>query len=341
MTIKPGFFKTAIVVIALALCLQMRAEDWNYYLPKVQGFFQTRFEQNLEHGEGRFQVRRARLNATGDVMPSLGYRLQIDLCDRGKMKILDIYAIYRPVKGLELMAGQMRMPMGHSATASPRDYLFANRDFVGKQMTNFRSVGVKGSYTILPGLRVDAGFFNATSMTDHDVWQKKWAYAGRAIFKRSGFNLEGGFESTAPYGHRFNTVDAYASWRNSNLMLEAEYARKTYCSSALSASDGVMGAVDYGFDLRPTKSFGRRLSFQARYDYLGNHSDGSEDGYGGALDITDARRQRLTVGSTFALTHGRATTKLRLNWEQYFYPRSYTVPQGEGSRLVAELVFIF
>lgn len=316
-------------------------ENWKYYLPRVEGFFQGRFEQGLEHDEGRFQVRRARLNAVGDIMPSMGYRVQIDLCDRGKITILDVYAVCRPVRGLDLMAGQMLMPMGRSANTAPKNYLFANRDFIGKQMTNFRSVGIKGCYNLVPGLRLDAGFFNATSIADHRVWQKKWAYAARVSFSRGGLALEGGFESTAPYGHRFNTMGAYASWRNSNLLFEAEYARKAYCSSATPACNGVMGAADYGLDLRPTKSFGRRISFQARYDYLGNHSDGSMVADLPALEITDVRRQRVTLGTTFALTHGRATAKMRLNWEQYFYPRSYTVPPGAGSRLIAELVLIF
>lgn len=80
-------------------------ELWKY-VPTFSGTFRTFYRLSTANGDNRFEVANARLVAGGYVMPKLDYRIQVDFCDNGKIKILDAYARVKPTSDLALMAGR-------------------------------------------------------------------------------------------------------------------------------------------------------------------------------------------------------------------------------------------
>ena len=80
------------------------------YLPEIHGTIRTKFEYQTEMAASRFEVRNARISITGNVLPIVAYKAEIDLSDEGQIKMLDAYARLFPVKDLTVTAGQMRVP---------------------------------------------------------------------------------------------------------------------------------------------------------------------------------------------------------------------------------------
>lgn len=57
--------------------------------PKIGGTIRSKYEYQTEEGEGRFEVRTARVSVSGNVTKEVSYKAEIDLCDEGKIKMLD------------------------------------------------------------------------------------------------------------------------------------------------------------------------------------------------------------------------------------------------------------
>ena len=86
------------------------------YLPEIHGTIRGKYEYQTTMGAGRFEVRNARVSVTGNVLPIVAYKAEIDLSDEGSIKMLDAYARLFPAKGLTVTAGQMRVPFYHRRT---------------------------------------------------------------------------------------------------------------------------------------------------------------------------------------------------------------------------------
>ena len=80
------------------------------YLPEVHGTIRAKYEYQTTMGAGRFEVRNARVSVTGNVLPSVAYKAEIDLSDEGQIKMLDAYARLFPTKGLTVTAGPLAAP---------------------------------------------------------------------------------------------------------------------------------------------------------------------------------------------------------------------------------------
>ena len=98
--------KTFLVVASLVLAHGMvkaqsekSADEQVDRTPKIGGTIRSKYEYQTEEGEGRFEVRTARINVTGKVTPEVSYKAEIDLCDEGKIKMLDAYTRLKPVGG--------------------------------------------------------------------------------------------------------------------------------------------------------------------------------------------------------------------------------------------------
>ncbi len=84
-------FITATALSAAALGAS--AADNMPAMPQIHGVLRTRLEMTTtDPVEYRFQVRYARLSLGGDIGPSVKYFVQTDLCDQGKIKILDVWS---------------------------------------------------------------------------------------------------------------------------------------------------------------------------------------------------------------------------------------------------------
>lgn len=68
------------------------------YLPEIHGTIRGKYEYQTTMGAGRFEVRNARVSVTGNVLPIVAYKAEIDLSDEGSIKMLDAYARLFPAK---------------------------------------------------------------------------------------------------------------------------------------------------------------------------------------------------------------------------------------------------
>lgn len=335
-----NFTGKILLVAAMALpALASLAEDSINYVPEIHGALRTRWEMDLDDESSRFQVRNARVTLAGRVSPAIDYFIQTDLCDRGKMKILDAWGRLEFMPGLRLQAGQFRMPFGVDPFRGPANYIFASRSVIGKQVCNVRAVGAKLMYSFAEvPLTLEAGAFNPTSIADHDVWVKTMSYAGKIALKAGDFAFSTGVQTIVPDSVRINLLGAGITWKRGGWTAEAEYMNKHYTHSAHSACHAYNFFVDYGMPVKA--GIFNRASVQGRFDGMTAHSNGTRNGEG-CLTTTDPARNRITVGGTLTHTYKALHADVRLNYEKFFYHHDVKPTPGNGDRLVAELVVRF
>lgn len=328
----------ASLLFSSSIC---QAEDDKVdYMPVVHGTVRPRFEMLTESGEARFQVRNARLSLSGNIAPTIDYFFNTDFCDRGSIKILDVWARIHVTRQFAVQAGQFRMPFGVEPFRGPHTYIFANRSFIGKQVDNVRAVGVKLAYSFpsIP-LTVEGGVFNPTPIGNHETWNKDMAYAAKIAYRVSNVTFTTGVKSIIPDGVRTNLIDGCIGWKAGRWQLEGEYMNKHYTNSAHKGSHAYCMYADYSMPVKA--GIFNKLSFQGRFDGMTDHSDARRDADGN-LTTNDPVRNRVTVGSTISCVRSKnAFLDLRVNYENYFYHHDAVIAQGEDDKVVVELVLRF
>lgn len=338
---------SAITLAAACLCTCAADNDGEIkipekYIPTVHGTFRAFYEHSTATGQSRFMVRNARLSAAGKVLPMADYFFQVDLCDRGKIKILDAYIGLIPLDGLKIMAGQCRVPFSVGASRIPAQYHFANRATMCKLYGNLRSAGVKIGYR-LPHtpLYIEAGAFNGTDMTDHTPWNSHLTYSAKANYTLGcGLVPQICFMSRLPGadGVRINQADASLTFQHGNWFAEAEYCYRHYTGNSHTPSHGYNIMVDYGFPIRTRLA--NRLSFQGRFYGITDAASGLRDASGQLATLYWAHR-RATAGITASYIAQPVHCDFRLNYEQYFYSHPHKVSPSDNNRLVAALILYF
>ncbi len=311
------------------------------YMPDIHGTIRAKYEYQTDMAASRFEVRNARISATGNVLPIVSYKAEIDLSDEGSIKMLDAYARLSLPQWPSITAGQMRVPFTIDAHRSPHQQYFANRSFIAKQVGNVRDVGITLGYRVpvsLP-LILEAGLYNGSGLTNQKEWHTEVNYSAKAqLFLSRGFNLTLSIQSIRPESVSMHSYDAGFYYEFSRFHLEAEYLYKTYAHNAYKDVQAVNAFINYDLPLRRTF---QKISFLLRYDMMTSQSDAETyDSDTGHLATTDYRRQRLTGGLTFSLSKA-FRTDLRLNYEKYFYPSTSTPKESEQDKIVLELMVRF
>ena len=313
------------------------------YVPEIHGVFRGRWEIETADGYSHFQVRNARVNISGKVAPILSYMVNTDLCDRGKIMILDAYATVKPISGLDVQIGQYRMPFGIESFRGPGGYYFNNRSYIGKHVNNYRAVGASVGYTLPTApLTFEGGAFNPTVIDDHTGWVKKYAYAGRAMCKPSGWIIAAGFESIIPADTRINLASATLGWESGNFYAEGEYMARCYSNHTHKTTHAYNIFANYGLPLK--KGLFNELSFQIRFDGMTDLASGTvyTSDTKGELATTASGRKRLTLGSTLDYKYKRLRAAVRLNYEKCWFDDKAVLPsRGSGDVVSAELIVKF
>ena len=349
--------KSALIMLIALLPLAVNAQEQPYsnedgkivdkealeikdYMPEIHGTIRSKYEYQTTMGAGRFEVRNARVSFTGNVLPTVAYKAEIDLSDEGQIKMLDAYTRLFPTKGLTLTAGQMRVPFTIDAHRSPHQQYFPNRSFIAKQVGNVRDVGFTVGYTFdtdMP-ITVEGGLFNGSGLTDQKKWHKEVNYSAKAQFLfTKGLNLTLSVQSITPEEVRMQSYDIGAYYEFNRFHIEGEYLYKLYSDDAFGDVQAVNTFINYDLPLR--KVF-NKMSFLVRYDMMTDQSDAKATNEAGELIITDYKRQRLTSGITFSLSKA-FRTDLRLNYEKYFYAKNSIAKESEQDKIVLELMVRF
>ena len=286
----------------------------------IGGTIRSKYEYQTEEGEGRFEVRTARINVAGNITPQVSYKAEIDLCDEGKIKMLDAYTRIKPWKTLQFTIGQERVPFTIDAHRSPHQQYFANRSFIAKQVGNVRDVGAEIGYTWNVGfpIVVNAGIFNGSGLTNQkDYWTKGINYSAKAQFLFPNVNLVLSTQKIKPSDVTVTMYDGGITFHKGGFIAEAEYLYKSII---------------------------RKVSPLARYDFMSDHSDGTRYGGSdtelGALKINDYKRHRVTGGVTLSLAKP-FISDIRINYEKYFYRKGGIAKTSEKDKIVVEFMTKF
>ena len=339
-----------LVLFAIFAVVPMSAQDDGDKVdrtPKIHGTIRGKYEYQTEEGEGRFQVRNARVSIEGNVTKVVSYKAEIDLSDEGQIKMLDAYTRLKPVRGLDFTIGQMRVPFTIDAHRSPHLQYFANRSFIAKQVGNVRDVGATLGYSFNVGfpIKLEAGMFNGSGLTDQkDFWTNNINFSAKAqFFLPRGFNITLSTQKIKPDNVGIMMYDAGAYYHAHGWHVEAEYLYKHYSDNAFDAVHSVDAFVSYDIPLR--KCFFKKISPLVRYDYMSDHSDGmryvdGEEDTSGSLVVNDYQRSRLTGGVTLSLDLP-FISDIRLNYEKYFYREGAIAKPSERDKIVVEFMTRF
>lgn len=340
-----------LILPLLALCvglpLHAQEEDKVDLTPKVHGTIRGKYEYQTEGGDGRFQVRNARVSLEGKVAKAVEYKAEIDLSDEGQIKMLDAYTKIKPVRGFDFTIGQMRVPFTIDAHRSPHQQYFANRSFIAKQVGNVRDVGATLGYSFNVGIPIilQAGMFNGSGLTNQkDFWTNNINFSAKAqFFIPRGFNITLSTQKIRPDHISVMMYDAGAYYHAHGWHIEAEYLFKHYEDNAFKNVHAFDAFVNYDIPLR--KCFFTKISPLLRYDYMSDHSDGmryldGEENTEGSLMINDYQRSRITGGLTFSIAKP-FISDIRLNYEKYFYRSGAVAKPSERDKIVIEVMTRF
>ena len=315
---------------------------------QVHGTVRGKFEYQPEIGKGRFEVRNARFSLSGDLLPAVAYKAEIDLSDEGSIKMLDAYVRLGMLRRrLSFTIGQMRVPFTIDAHRSPHEQYFANRSFIAKQVGNVRDVGAALGYTFNVGFPIvlEAGLFNGSGLTNQkDFWTKNVNFSAKAqLLMPHGFNLTLSTQKIKPDNTDVMMYDAGAYWHQNGWHVEAEYLYKHYADNAFKAVHAFDSFVSY--DIKVKKGLVKYVTPLVRYDYMSDHSDGTRylDGKAnpeGKLIVNDYQRSRLTSGVTLSLKKP-FVSDIRLNYEKYFYRDGGIAHRSERDKIVVEFMTRF
>ncbi|MDY6205156.1 MAG: porin [Prevotella sp.] len=322
-------------------------DDKHSTTPRIEGTIRAKYEYQTEEGEGRFEVRNARVSVTGNVNPVVSYKAEIDLSDEGRIRMLDAYGRMQPWSTLRFTIGQMRVPFTIDAHRSPHLQYFANRSFIAKQVANVRDVGFTAGYTYHVGFPIvfEGGFFNGSGLTNQkDFWSKQINFSAKLqAFLPQGFYLTLSSMKTKPADVTVMHWDVGTYFHRKGLHLEAEYLLKHYGGGAFSDVHTVNTFASYDIPLRRT--IFSKISPLVRYDFMTDHSDGKryvdlkEDATGNLI-VNDYQRHRVTGGVTLS-TSLPFVADIRINYEKYFYRSGAVVKPSEKDKIVVELMTRF
>lgn len=313
----------------------------------IHGTIRSKYEYQTEENEGRFEVRNARISVDGKLSPVINYKAEIDLCDEGKIKMLDAYTRLKPLQGLQLTLGQMRVPFTIDAHRSPHQQYFANRSFIAKQVGNVRDVGFAVGYTLQTAFPIvlEAGLFNGSGLTNQkDFWTHSVNFSAKAqLLLPRGFGLVLSTQKIKSDNVNVMMYDAGLYWHAHGWHVEAEYLYKHYAHDAFRPVHAFNSFVSY--DIPMGKSLIRYVTPLLRYDYMSDHSDGKrylegKENPAGSLIVNDYQRSRLTGGVTLSLMK-TFVSDIRLNYEKYFYRDGGVPHTSEKDKIVVELVTRF
>jgi hypothetical protein len=312
------------------------------------GTVRAKFEYQPTEGNARFSVRTARFGIGGSLWSNFLYKMEIDLSDEGRMKMVDAYVGAKLYKGLSFNIGFMRVPFTIDAHRSPHLQLFANRSFIAKQMGNVRDVGAVLGWKVgkkIP-VNVQVGMFNGSGLVDtlQRYWTRSFNYSAKV---QAGFlpgvNFVAGYMNR-PGAVQIHLFDVGITCQTGRWLIEGEYLRKEYSGGAFSGVNGVDAFLSYGLPVR--RGAFRKISFLGRYDYMDNHSNGVAANTGTetepqwSLIANDIERHRATAGVTFSLGLP-FSADIRLNYEKYFYAAGAVPGISDHDKIVVEFMAHF
>jgi hypothetical protein len=289
---------------------QETVEKKSEYLPDIDGIIKTKAEFDLENTTLRFEVRNARFGAKGKINDYMSYKVEMDLSDEGKFKVMDVYVRFTPVANLDFFMGQRKIPFSTDHMRSPADNFFANRSFLAKYINEgMRDIGFYTAYKITGRVPVDmiVGVVNGTG-NNNPQWVGKPNLAARAtVGPDKGFRVAGNlYYGNVQDQDHLALFGGELRFTNGSLLVESEYISKNWTDtlSVRNHEDGMYFHSYYNFNLNKKMIY--MITPTARWDFIGN-----------SVFENKIEASRLTFGVNIGFEPKQFYSEIRLNYENY------------------------
>lgn len=308
------------------------------YMPTFNGTARIRYEYFTESNKGAFKVRDLRFGVDGYVAPVMSYSAEVNFSDWGKVNLVNGFVRLTPVRNLNFMIGQQRIPFTIAAHRFPWQQYFVNRTFVAKY-GGVRDIGLVGTYEIpkIP-LTVQGSIFNCSGLGEHkSFFTNTYGFSFRLLSQLH----ENWFLQASTIHQKKGTVwnqnwDVGGYFHTDLWHVEAEYMRKNYRHHSFDAVNAFDFFVYRNFPIEKRGVAG--ISGAVRYDFINDYSNG-ELNDSGVLEVDFPECHRLTLGSTLTF-QTKLLAEIRLNYEKYFFKNGAPTPT-DGDRLVLEVIAHF
>lgn len=306
----PTLFLAAIFTLQYSYS-QTTSQSNSEYLPDIDGILKTKVEYDLNNSKVRFEVRNARFGAKGKINPYISYRVEVDLSDEGKMKMLDAYVRFSPLEKLDFYMGQRKIPFSTDYMRNPAENIFANRSFLAKYINDgMRDIGFYANYKLTESIPVDIllGAVNGTG-NNNPQWIDKPNLVGRiSAGPEKGIRVTGNlYYGEALYKDHLAMLGGEIRYSTGSFFVESEYISRNWTDTLSTRlhDDGIFIHSYYNFMLQNKMIY--MLTPTARLDFIGIRVFGNK---------VDANR--LTLGLNAGFEPKQFIAEIRLNYENYF-----------------------
>jgi hypothetical protein len=289
---------------------QVKNENFEEYLPKLDGVLKTKIEFDLDNSLTRFEVRNARFGVRGKVNQYFSYRAQLDLSDEGVIKMLDAYVRFTPVKNLDFYMGQRKIPFSTDYMRDPAENFFANRSFIAKYINDgLRDIGFYANYKTTGEIPLDifVGAVNGTG-NNNPEWIKKPNLVGRiAAGSEEGLRVTGNsYFGEAVNRNNLAMLGGEIRYIRKSFLIETEYVSVNYDDtlSFKQHRDGLYIHSYYIFNLN--NRIITMIYPTARWDFMGK-----------SILKGKKEAERITVGINTGFDPKLFHAEIRLNYENY------------------------
>lgn len=330
--------KLVLLLSLLLACTILKANNDSLYFPKVEGTVRPKYEYRTNTDEHRIQIRNARFGVRGHISEITSYRAEIDLSDEGITRMKSVYIRLQPRDWYRLTVGQHKIPFSTDDLRSPHQRYFANRSFIGKQLTSgLRDVGASLAFfneEVLP-FNFHLGIYNGTGPFDQKQWRRsnELAYASRLELNPTpNWSISAAFNTKKPVDIRLYMYNGGFYYDNYGFHFDAEYYYKTYEKNVHAPTHGFFSFIAYDiFFSNP--GIVKKITPLIRYDMMTDNL---------AFDDYNERREdvassRITTGFTLSLDKP-FVNDIRFNYEKYFYAEGLV---NVDDKLVVEFVVRF
>ncbi len=304
-----------LLYISICFCnanvhAQEQAVTSNPFLPKIDGSLKTKVEFDLESKLIRFEVRNARFGARGDINKYFGYRVEVDLTDEGKIKMLDAFIKVTPIENLDFYLGQRKVPFGTDYLRNPVESIFANRSFVAKYVNDgLRDIGFVANYKFkyLIPFNIWLAAMNGTG-NNNPQWIDKPNYAARLIVEPlEKFRVVGNlYQGSTILEKDLTMYGGELRFMNDNFLVETEYLHRHYTDTSSVIHDQFGFYIHSYYNFYTKSKMIQIISPVIRWDFMGKE-----------LETNEIEAERITTGINFGFEPKPFKAEVRLNYENY------------------------
>ncbi|MCU0455077.1 MAG: OprO/OprP family phosphate-selective porin [Bacteroidales bacterium] len=281
------------------------------FAPDLDVILKVKTEYDLDNSLIRFEVRNARFGLKGRINDYMSYKVELDLSDEGKMKMLDAYIRLSPLKRIDIYLGQRKIPFSTDYMRNPAENIFANRSFLAKYINDgMRDIGFYIDYRSGGGipLNILIGAVNGTG-NNNPQWISRPNVTGRIVAgQEEGLRVTGNiYYGATEFREHLLMAGGEIRYSRNNFFVESEYISRNWTDTiGMRKNDDGLYIHSY-YNFRPERKMIKIISPTVRWDFIGR-----------SVFTEETEASRLTLGINAGFEPRQFYSEIRLNYENYF-----------------------